>query len=70
MAFMAPQKIKATIRYATLDEAEVWQMLLKADANAADWGICYSDKSIVSWMQRHGLVLSCRHPVLGTGPHG
>ena len=31
------QKIKAVIRYAALDEAEVWQMLPKATANPADW---------------------------------
>ena len=31
------QKIKATIHYAALDEAEVWQMLPEAIANLADW---------------------------------
>ena len=31
------QKIKATIHYAALDEAEVWQMLPEATANLADW---------------------------------
>ena len=39
VALMAPQKIKAAIWYATLDDAEVWQMLLEADANAVDWGL-------------------------------
>ena len=31
------QKIKATIHYAALDEAEVWQTLPEATANPADW---------------------------------
>ena len=31
------QKIKATNRYAALDEAEVWQMLPDTTANLADW---------------------------------
>ena len=31
------QKIKATICYAALDEAEVWQTLPEATANPADW---------------------------------
>ena len=31
------QKIKATIRYAALDEAEVLQMLPEATANLVDW---------------------------------
>ena len=31
------QRIKVTIRYAALDEAEVWQMLPEAIANPADW---------------------------------
>ena len=31
------QKIKAAIRYAALDEAEVWQTLPEATANLADW---------------------------------
>ena len=31
------QKIKAALRYAILDEAKVWQMLLEATAVLADW---------------------------------
>ena len=39
VALMAPQKIKAAICYAILDDVEVWQTLLEVDANAADWGL-------------------------------
>ena len=39
MAFTALQKIKAAICHVILDDAEVWQILLEADANATNWGL-------------------------------